>query len=297
MKRVTIRVPATTANLGPGFDAFGCALSLYTDVTFEETDSGLEITGCPEEFTGPDNLVYESYCAVLNTMSEEVRGVKIHIDAHIPICRGLGSSAALLVAGAMGANVLRGNKLSTQGLLNITNAMEGHPDNLAPAFYGGLTASMVDSGLPVCVNFPLHPEWEFVALIPEFNLPTTLARSVLPEQVSRGDAIYNVSHGALVLKALELGDEKLLRTAMQDRLHQNYRKKLIPDYEKIEALVRTTGAGFCLSGAGPTLLCITRSPRLKEVLAAKLDSITEKNWQMLPLHVEFQGAHIVSVEE
>ena len=254
MKRVTIRVPATTANLGPGFDAFGCALSLYTDVTFEEMEEGLEITGCPEEFTGPDNLVYTSYCAVLNTMSEEVRGVKSHIDAHIPICRGLGSSAALLVAGAMGANVLRGNKLSTQGLLNITNAMEGHPDNLAPAFYGGLTASMVDGGLPVSVSFPLHPDWEFLALVPDFDLPTPLARSVLPEQVSRADAIYNIAHGALVLKALELGDEKLLRNAMQDKLHQNYRKKLIPDYEKIEALVRTTGAAFCLSGAGPTLL-------------------------------------------
>ena len=129
--QVTIRVPATTANLGPGFDAFGCALSLYTDVTFEETDAGLEITGCDEAFTGPDNLAYTSYCAVLASLSEEVRGVKIHINAHIPICRGLGSSAALLVAGAMGANVLRGSKLSTQGLLNITNAMEGHPDNLA----------------------------------------------------------------------------------------------------------------------------------------------------------------------
>ena len=280
MKKVTIRVPATTANLGPGFDAFGCALGLYTDVTFEETEWGLEITGCPEEFTGPDNLVYISYCAALNTM-----------------CRGLGSSAALLVAGAMGANVLRGNKLSTQGLLNITNAMEGHPDNLAPAFYGGLTASMVDNGLPVTVNFPLHPDWEFVALIPDFDLPTTLARSVLPEQINRADAIYNISHGALVLKALELGDEKLLRTAMQDRLHQNYRKKLIPDYEKIEALVRTTGAGFCLSGAGPTLLCITRHPQLEETLAKKLDSITEHNWQILPLHVEFQGAHILSMEE
>ena len=275
MKKVTVRVPATTANLGPGFDAFGCALSLYTDVTFEETESGLEITGCDEAYTGPDNLAYTSYCAVLASLSEEIRGVKIHIDAQIPIGRGLGSSAALLVAGAMGANVLRGNKLSTQGLLNITNAMEGHPDNLAPAFFGGLTASMVDNGLPVSVNFPLHPDWEFVALIPDFDLPTTLARSVLPEQISRADAIYNVSHGALVLKALELGDEKLLRTAMQDRLHQKYRKKLIPDYEKIEALVRTTGAGFCLSGAGPTLLCITRSPRLKEVLAKKRDSITQ----------------------
>ena len=297
MKRVTIRVPATTANMGPGFDAFGCALSLYTDVTFEETEEGLEITGCDEEFSGPDNLAYTSYCAVLASLSEEVRGIKIHIDAHIPICRGLGSSAALLVAGAMGANVLRGNKLSTQGLLNITNAMEGHPDNLAPAFYGGLTASMVDNGLPVTVNFPLHPAWEFLALIPDFDLPTTKARAVLPEQVSRADAIYNISHGAMVLKALELGDEKLLRNAMQDRLHQKYRKHLITDYEAIEGLVRTTGAAFCLSGAGPTLLCMTQKKGLAEKLAKKLDSITTAHWEMLPLHVEFQGAHIIDKED
>ena len=297
MKRVTIRVPATTANLGPGFDAFGCALNLYTDVTFEETEYGLEITGCDEEFTGPDNLAYVSYCAALATMSEELRGVKIHIESQIPICRGLGSSAALLVAGAMGANVLRGNKLSTQGLLNITNAMEGHPDNLAPAFYGGLTASMVDNGLPVTVSFPLHPDWEFLALVPDFTLSTPLARSVLPKDVSRADAIYNISHGAMVLKALELGDEKLLRTAMQDRLHQNYRKSLIQDYDAIAALVRTTGAAFCLSGAGPTLLCIPQAERLEEKLAKKLPSITKANWQMLPLHIEFQGAHVLRMEE
>lgn len=293
MKQVTIRVPATTANLGPGFDAFGCALSLYTDVTFAETDCGLEITGCDEAFTGPDNLAYTSYCAVLASLSEEVRGVKIHIDAHIPICRGLGSSAALLVAGAMGANVLRGSKLSTQGLLNITNAMEGHPDNLAPAFYGGLTASMVDNGLPVTVNFPLHPDWEFLALVPDFDLPTTLARSVLPAQLPRADAVYNIAHGAMVLKALELGDEKLLRNAMQDRLHQGYRKSMIPDYDRIEGLVRTTGAAFCLSGAGPTLLCLTQNPGLEEKLAKKLPAITQANWELLPLHVEFQGARVI----
>ena len=296
MKRVTIRVPATTANMGPGFDAFGCALGLYTDVTFEETEEGLEITGCDEAFTGPDNLAYTSYCAVLSSLSEEIRGIKIHIDAHIPVCRGLGSSAALLVAGAIGANVLRGNKLSTQGLLNITNAMEGHPDNLAPAFFGGLTASMVDGGLPVCVSFPLHPDWEFLALVPDFDLPTTLARSVLPEQVSRADAIYNVSHGAMVLKALELGDEKLLRTAMQDKLHQNYRKHLIPDYEKIQALARTLGCAFCLSGAGPTLLLITRDRLLREKLEKRLPGITTKNWEILPLHIDFQGAYILDAE-
>ena len=293
MNKVTIRVPATTANLGPGFDAFGCALNLYTDVTFEETDCGLEITGCDEAYSGPDNMAYTAYCAVLASLSEEIRGVKIHIESQIPICRGLGSSAALLVAGAMGANVLRGNKLSTQGLLNITNAMEGHPDNLAPAFYGGLTASMVDNGLPVTVNFPLHKDWEFLALVPDFDLPTPLARSVLPKDVSRADAIYNIAHGALVLKALELGDEKLLRTAMQDKLHQNYRRSLIQDYDAIEALVRTTGAAFCLSGAGPTLLCITLDEKLDEKLQKKLPTVTKANWQMLPLHIDFQGARIL----
>ena len=296
MKKVTIRVPATTDNLGPGFDAFGCALGPYTDVTFEETEAGLEITGCPEEFTGPDNLAYVSYCAVMATMCEEVKGVKIHIDARIPVCRGLGSSAALLVAGAMGANVLRGNKLSTQGLLNITNAMEGHPDNLAPAVFGGLTASMVDNGLPVCVNFPLHPDWEFLALVPDFDLPTTVARQALPTEYDRSDAVYNIAHGAMVLKALELGDEKLLRNAMQDRIHQPYRKGMIQDYDKIEGLIRTTGAAFCLSGAGPTLLCITRNPGLEDKLAKKIHEITQANWEMLPLHVEFQGAHVIHAE-
>ena len=293
MRSVTIRVPATTANLGPGFDAFGCALQLYTDVTFEETEYGLEITGCDEAFTGPDNLAYVSYCAVLESLNEEIKGVKIHIDAHIPICRGLGSSAALLVAGAMGANVLRGNRLSTQGLLNITNAMEGHPDNLGPAFFGGLTASMVDNGLPVTVSFPLHSDWEILALVPDFDMPTPKARAVLPQQVSREDAIYNISHGAMVLKALELGDEKLLRHAMQDKLHQPYRKHMIADYEAIEELVRTNGAAFCLSGAGPTLLCITRNKALKEKLQKKLPAITEANWEIMPLHVEFAGARVL----
>ena len=293
MNKVTVRVPATTANLGPGFDAFGCALNLYTDVTFEETECGLEITGCDEEFAGPDNMAYTAYCAVLASLSEEVRGVKIHIESQIPICRGLGSSAALLVAGAIGANVLRGSKLSTQGLLNITNAMEGHPDNLAPAFYGGLTASMVDNGLPVTVNFPLHPDWEFLALVPDFTLSTPKARAVLPKEVSRADAIYNIAHGAMVLKALELGDEKLLRNAMQDRLHQNYRRSLIQDYDIIEQVVRTTGAAFCLSGAGPTLLCITLDEKLEEKLMKKLPAVTKANWQMLPLHIDFEGARIL----
>jgi homoserine kinase len=133
-------------------------------------------------------------------------------------------------------------------------------------------------------------------IVPDYTLSTEKARAALPTEYHRADAVYNIAHGALVLKALELGDEKLLRNAMQDRIHQKYRKKLIPDYEKLESLVRTTGAAFCLSGAGPTLLCITRNPGLQEKLAKKLDAITEAKWEMIPLHVEFQGAHVIASE-
>ena len=265
--QVTIRVPATTANLGPGFDAFGCALSLYTDVTFEETDAGLEITGCDEAFTGPDNLAYTSYCAVLASLSEEVRGVKIHINAHIPICRGLGSSAALLVAGAMGANVLRGNKLSTQGLLNITNAMEGHPDNLAPAIFGGLVASFVENDRPYIARYSLHKSLRCTALIPDFQLSTHLARSVLPKEVPYGDAIFNVSRTAVLLRALENGDAETISVALRDKLHQPFRRTLIPGFDAVEKLAHDCGCvAFFLSGAGPTLLCLSADPDFDEKL-------------------------------
>jgi homoserine kinase len=152
---------------------------------------------------------------------------------------------------------------------------------------------MVDNGLPVTVNFPLHPDWEILALVPDFTLPTSKARAALPSQLPREDAVYNIAHGAMVLKALELGDEKLLRNAMQDRLHQPYRKSMIADYEKIEALVRTLGAAFCLSGAGPTLLCITRDKTLKNRLESKLSALSGANWEVLKLHVEFEGARVV----
>ena len=135
-----------------------------------------------------------------------------------------------------------------------------------------------------------------MALVPDFPLATHFARSVLPTEYNRADAVYNIAHGAMVLKALELGDEKLLRNAMQDRIHQPYRKKLIADYEAIEGLIRTTSAGFCLSGAGPTLLCITRDPKLEEKLAKKLDAITQAKWEMIPLHIEFQGARVIYEE-
>lgn len=291
--KVTVRVPATTANLGPGFDSFGLALTLYNTISLEETEGGLEFTGCPADYANEDNLILVSYKAAMDYMGIPVKGLRVKIDSDIPISRGLGSSAALLTAGAMGANALHGSPLSLQQILEVTNPIEGHPDNLAPAIFGGLTASMMLGDKPITAPCTLHPDWKFLALVPDFPLSTAAARGVLPDSYSRADAVYNVGRGALVIKALELGDEALLAAAMDDKIHQPYRRSLIADYDVIEKIVKEQGAAFCLSGAGPTLLCVTRSSELEGVLKQRLPSLTKANWTVLSLQAEHNGAQVV----
>lgn len=291
--KVTVRVPATSANLGPGFDSFGLALTLYNTISLEETESGLEFIGCPADYANEDNLIYVSYKAAMDYMGIAVKGLKVEIHSDIPISRGLGSSAALLTAGAMGANALHGAPLSLQQILEVTNPIEGHPDNLAPAIFGGLTASMMLGDKPITVPCALHSDWKFLALVPDFPLSTSAARSVLPDSYSRADAVYNVGRGALVIKALELGDEALLAAAMDDKIHQPYRRSLIADYDVIESIAKAHGAAFCLSGAGPTLLCVTRSNELEAALKQQLPSRTKANWTVLSLQAEHNGAQIL----
>ncbi|WP_353066334.1 homoserine kinase [Arcanobacterium hippocoleae] len=171
MSVMQVRVPATTANLGPGFDSFGCALSLANTVTFEPSEKQLEWVGYKPEYATEDNLIYQAFRATFAYLGEPVAGVRISAREEIPFSRGLGSSAAMLVAGALGANAMSGNQLSLCQLLEITNRIEGHPDNLAPAFYGGLTASLVDdSGMPITRNYQLHESWEFLVLSLIFRL-------------------------------------------------------------------------------------------------------------------------------
>ncbi|MBQ3009965.1 MAG: homoserine kinase [Oscillospiraceae bacterium] len=291
--KVTVCVPATTANLGPGFDSFGLALTLYNHISLEETESGLEFIGCPADYANEDNLIFVSYKAAMDAIGIPVKGLKVEIASDIPISRGLGSSAALLTAGAMGANALHGNPLSLHQILEVTNPIEGHPDNLAPAIFGGLTASMMLGDQPITVPCTLHPDWKFLALVPDFPLSTSAARGVLPASYSRADAVYNVGRGALVIKALELGDEQLLAAAMDDKIHQPYRRSLIADYDVIESMVQAQGAAFCLSGAGPTLLCVTRSSELEGTLREQLPAVTKANWTVLFLQAEHNGAQIV----
>ncbi len=276
---VTICVPASTANIGPGFDSFGCALALYNEYTFEPADH-LEIIGCPPEFSNEDNLVIVAFKRALEALQEPWTGLKLTVRSGIPFCRGLGSSAAVIVGGIRGANALHGNRLTTRQMLEIATELEGHPDNVAPALLGGFVISMMDGDKPLWIQRPVHPELRFIALIPDFSLSTRKARSVLPPQIPRDDAVFNVAHAGVLPYALESGDEELIRAALQDRLHEPYRRSLITDIETVEQTAREQGAlSFCISGAGPTCLCLTRDPEFIHRLKANLKTPNSR-WEI-----------------
>ena len=294
MVKCTVNVPATTANLGPGFDSVGCAFALYNTITFELTENGLAFNGCDIAYANEDNLAFVSFKAVYTYLKKQLPGCNISFDSiKVPLSRGLGSSAALIVAGAVAANFLSGNTLSKEEILKICNDIEGHPDNLSPAIYGGLTASMVADGVPVSVSFEIHPLLRFVALIPDFELLTKEARSVLPKKIDFSDAVFNASHLAVLLKALEKGEKQIISLALDDKLHQPYRKHLIKGYEVAEKIAKDLSCiAFCISGAGPTCLCITDSTDFADKMRENLHK-EDLNWQVIPLEIDRKGAHIV----
>ena len=174
--KCVVRVPATTANLGPGFDSFGCALGIYNTYTFETIPSGLEITGCPKKYRNEKNLTVRAYRMTLEAAGVPFEGLRMDMEANIPLSRGLGSSAAMIVAGVVAANAVAGYPFDDRKMLELAMRLEGHPDNLAPAFYGGLTASMVEEGLPDTVRFEMAKDLRFVVCVPEFELSTSVAR-------------------------------------------------------------------------------------------------------------------------
>ena len=290
---VTIVTPATTANLGPGFDCLGCALSLYNRFEFEEIDSGYEITGCPPEYAGADNLCAVAYRAAMERMGMRPRGLRVAIDSRIPLSRGLGSSASCIVAGALAANALHGNPLSEDEALCVATGVEGHPDNVAPCLLGGLTASFLQEGRVRTVRFTPHPSIRFCALIPDFELSTAKARAALPAQVPFADAVYNLSRAALLPRALEAGDTGAVAAALTDRLHQPYRKALIPEYDRVRETALACGAfAFCVSGAGPTLLALYQDDAFPARAEEALRPFAHA-WQVLPLAVDAAGSKVL----
>ncbi|MEG4282752.1 homoserine kinase [Microcoleus sp. A006_D1] len=287
---VTVTVPATTANLGPGFDCLGAALSLYNHFQFSllepSTTEKLKITVTGAEAakvkTDDSNLAYQAFVKLYEYLRQSPPPVTIHIDMQVPLARGLGSSATAIVGGLVAANCLAGKPLSQVDVMQLAIELEGHPDNVVPALLGGcrLAASNTPPQPPlskgglresppltkggqgggswqIC-DIPWHPDIVPVVAIPDFELSTAEARKVLPADYSRADAIFNAAHLGLLVRALAAGDRDWLRCALQDKIHQPYRQSLIRGYEAVqEAAVNAGACGMVISGAGPTLLALT----------------------------------------
>jgi homoserine kinase len=267
---VTVQVPATSANLGPGFDCLGLALNLFLRVSCQPSGGDLRISANDSGIsTGPDNLVYRAIQAVAHASGRPLAGLDIAIENGIPLSRGLGSSAAAITAGLMLGNELGRGRLDKRQLLDIGLPLEGHPDNLAPALFGGLCVSTVADGAVLSVPVKLTRAPSIVLFIPEFAMSTAEARSVLPDSVPRGDAVFNTGRAALLVAALAAGDFRLVRWAMDDRLHQPYRAALFPALPKlISAALEAGAAGAALSGAGSTViaLCETNADAIARAL-------------------------------
>ncbi|MEG2404273.1 MAG: homoserine kinase [Oscillospiraceae bacterium] len=257
---IKISVPATSANLGAGFDSLGLALGLYNTVSFEEFD-GCDISSGDGSFTPKDeaNLIYRTAKQVYSRCGASFKGLRMVQTNAIPMARGLGSSSACIVAGIMGANALLKSPLSREEMLDFAVELEGHPDNVAPALLGGFVVCAVENNHAYAIKKDISDELQFAAFIPSFRLLTEKARAALPKEIPHKDAVYNVSRAALCAAAFCEGRYDLLQVATGDVLHQPYRMPLIEGGEEVLTMCRELGAcGAFISGAGPTLLSIVR---------------------------------------
>ena len=261
---IHVRIPATTANMGPGFDCIGMAFQMYNHLWVEEAEtleSKLIIENKNPAFRIPlneNNLIYKS---IKRFYSEAgfcgIPSLKIIQDDRIPLTRGLGSSAACVVGGLLTANALTGEKLSRDDLCFLAAKIEGHPDNSTPAIVGGIVVGALSEKKLDYIKIIANDKLKFAVMIPDFRLSTSKARSVLPKKISHADAVFNVSRAALMISAILTGDYEKLSAATEDRLHQPYRLPLVPEMDKIFYNARLNGAsGVFLSGAGPSIIAI-----------------------------------------
>lgn len=304
---VRVKVPASTANIGPGFDCLGAALTLSNQFQFtavETSHAGAQVPQVTIEVSGPEaervgtdatNLVYQAFVQLYQHLGQTPPSVQIKIELGVPLARGLGSSSTAIVAGLLGANTLAGSPLERSQLLHLAIALEGHPDNVAPALLGGcqLAATGVEPATWSLCEIAWNPEIIPVVAIPNFELSTKMARSVLPQACPYAVAIFNAAHLGLLIQGLQAGRRDWLQAALQDQLHQPYRQRLIPGYEAVQTAALAAGAyGVVISGAGPAVLAL--SPVFE---AQKIAIQMQTAWmqtgievQMEVLQVDQQGA-------
>lgn len=261
---IRVQVPATTGNLGPGFDCLGMALELYNTVEMISTSHGLSIEisgeGASDLPRDEKNLVYQAAQRVFNQAGYTPPGLKLRLSNQIPVAKGLGSSTSAIVGGIIAANLLAGGKLSVKEIINLACSIEGHPDNAAPAVLGGIVISVQTDGEVKCIKIQPPQFLKGVVAVPDYSLATKTSREILPVQVSFQDAVFNVARAAFLVAALQQGDMALLGIAMEDRLHQSFRSSLIPGLKKVFAAAKLAGArGVTLSGSGPAVIAFADS--------------------------------------
>lgn len=257
-----VRVPATTANLGAGFDCLGLALGLYNEVDTEAADSldiVIEGEGATDLPTDRGNLVWRAAGRVAERVGRPLPGARLHLRNGIPLESGLGSSAAATVAGILIGNALLGEPLDRAALLDLAVEMEGHPDNVAPALLGGLVVAGHSESGRLLVEAVATPALTAVVVMPDLRLSTALARRALPGSVSMADAVFNLSHTALTVLALQRGDYAALADAMADRLHQPYRAPLAAGLAEALNAARALGVAAAISGAGPAVVAFSET--------------------------------------
>jgi homoserine kinase len=296
---VSVRIPATSANLGPGFDCLGLALTLYNFIHVEESDSfqislsGSYNTGLPLD---KSNLVWKSMCTLWEKAGFPIPNVSITLENYIPPARGLGSSSATIVGGLTAANAFAGEVFSKQEILELANQIEGHPDNVTPALYGGITLAVENESNILARTLAQKPRFSALAIVPDFLLQTDKSRKVLPSVVSRKDAVFNISHVALLVESLIHEDYKFLTVGMQDRIHQIQRANLVPGLpETLNAALLAGAYGAALSGSGPTVLALIPPENSAIVSNAMIEAFSTHGLQAkaFELSIDSEGAVLI----
>ena len=311
--KVSVKVPATSANLGPGFDCLGVALPIYNTVTIDETvlpGTGVEINILSQDENFDDliidhiprdenSIVYKAVELLYNSIGQTPSELKINIQTSIPVTRGLGSSAAVIVGALVAANHLLGNPADESALLSIATEIEGHPDNVTPAIVGGLVlSSQEDDGSILYRKIQWPDEWAITICIPDIELATEISRSVLPENVPMQDAVFNAKRMGMLMLAIQNVDTQLMKSALQDKLHQPYRAKLVPWINDINDAIKHDDDifGCVLSGAGSTVLVVSKhsaADRTRAKIAEVMENLSVKA-EIKTLKVENNGATILA---
>ena len=297
---IKVRIPATTANMGPGFDALGMALNLYNDIEVEERKGGTLIynSGVLSLDDFRENMIYTSLVKALDKYNYKYDGFQINVSkCEIPISRGLGSSSACIVGGIFAANAIMGNVMSKNDVIDLATEIEGHPDNVVPATAGGMVTSLVDEGKVNFSKVKVPSSIRFVSMIPSIQVSTEKARGVMPNNYSRPDCIYSLCRAAMLVSALNNEELDKLRVCFGDKIHQPYRKTLIDNADEIFSKASELGAlGEFISGSGSTLMAVVKeedSERFKEEMGQYLSQFAG-DWRAVVLEPDFEGVRLVS---